>query len=233
MSSKADTLFRKATSYERLVLYGDRKDYLNALAQISFPDVNAIISAVNAARTKAVASITNFWRQDPNTFPMSAREALSALRYPQVDITSATGEQLTTGMDQLTTALTDVYRALTGTDVEKNADFAQQVVYPVLQSLQTQVQKYKNAVGEIPQPRSLEDNKEIPAVSSETSQSYPNIPTDIQSDLNRLLNLQIKIDGKLGPETRGALDKFRAEYNVPNNATDQDVFNSIKYNTSR
>lgn len=40
-------------------------------------------------------------------------------------------------------------------------------------------------------------------------------------------------DGKLGNDTKKAIERFRAEYNVPSNATDQDVFKTILYQAGR
>lgn len=209
MSSKADTLFRKATSYERLALYGDRKAYLAALAQSSFPDVKSIISAINGIRTQTATAITNFWRQDPNTFPIAAREALSGLRYPQVDITSATGDQLTTGMDQLITALTDVYRALSVANDQKSTEFAQQTVYPALQRLQAEVQNYKSAAESIPSagPDAGPTAPGAPSARKPGGGGISVSPAElkaIQNFVNKeMLNKfpPVTPDGKWGPET--------------------------------
>src|SRR5271170_2338686 len=149
MSSKIDTLLQKATTFEKLALYGDRKAYLRALAQASLPDVRALITAIDAARMSAVKSINDFWRQDAASFPMPARLAYGALAFPQTDLKTASGEQLTSAMDQLSVALTTVYRALTAGD-QRSKDFAQQTVYPALDSLQQKITQYKAAASSFP-----------------------------------------------------------------------------------
>jgi hypothetical protein len=227
MSSKAETLLKKATSYEKLALYGDRKTYLEALAQSSFPDVDSIVQSINNARKNAVTSITNFWRQDPAAFPMSARTDYSALRYPAVDLSSASGEQLTTGMDQLVTALNGVYRALTNSNNQKSQDFAEQTVYPAADYLRSQVEKYKSVAGSLPKPSATPEaapagQPGAPAAKAPAQYDSGTINL-LQSFLNNALRDQIiagkrsplVVDGVLGNDTTGALREWARSQNIP------------------
>lgn len=226
MSSKVDTILQKATTFEKLALYGDRKAYLRALAQASLPDVHALITAIDAARMSAVKSINDFWRQDAASFPMPARLAYSALAFPQTDIRTATGEQLTSAMDQLTVALTTVYRTLVAGD-QRSKDFAQQTVYPALDGLQQKITQYKAAAASFPPVQPEEEGSgtvTIPEVKipGQAPGYDPATVKLLQSFLNNALKDQIiagqrgplLVDGKLGPDTTGALQAWAKANNI-------------------
>lgn len=240
MSSKVDTLLKRATTFEKLALYGDRKAYLSAIAQVGVPDVNALLAAINATRSAAVKSINNFWRQDPGNFPMEARTSYSALAYPQTDITSATGEELNSGFDQLITALNSVYRGLSGTDNARNQQFATQTVFPTLERLQQQVQQYKDALGSIPSP-GPEQQEEVGAPASAAKPAakpvydYATVVT-LQKFLNNMLQDEIiagkrsplVVDGDLGPDTTAALKMWAAKVGLPANNVQQLINTALK-----
>ena len=68
--------------------------------------------------------------------------------------------------------------------------------------------------------------------------NLPYIPRDIQEMLSRIVTidgagLPLQNDGILGPETRKALDAFKAKYSIPGQFTDDSVFNVIKSTYNR
>lgn len=54
------------------------------------------------------------------------------------------------------------------------------------------------------------------------------IPKDVQNSLNSLMQAGLKVDGKLGPATRKALDAFKASRKMPANTSDKDLFAAIR-----
>ena len=81
-----------------------------------------------------------------------------------------------------------------------------------------------------PTPQQL--NMPKPATVKQPA-SYLPIPTDIQSSLNTILKTKLIPDGKLGPLTRAALDKFKTTYNVVSDATERDIFKLIRDTAAR
>lgn len=228
MSSKADTLLKKATSFERLSLYSDRKAYLAALAQASLPDIKALINTINTARMDVVKAINTFWRQNTD-FPLAAREAYSTLAYPQTDLATAQGEQLTSAMDQFVTSLNSIYRILVNNKEQKFSQFAQQTVYPALDNLEKQVQHFKSATQSVQQliPQTEESGgvlqlspQEIKGQPGKTDKNNISL---VQTFLNAALKDQIiagnrgpiGTDGVLGPETISALKEWAKATGIP------------------
>jgi hypothetical protein len=231
MSVKIDTILEKASVYEKLAVYGDRQTFLRALAQASLPNVQTLIAAIDAARKNAIASLTQFWTQNPNNFPMAARTAYSALRYPQTDIKTAAGEQLTSAMDQLSVALTTIYSTLMAGD-QKSKDFAQQTVYPLLDNLQQKITQYKAAAESFPsvQPEGEGSGTlNVPEVTIPGQAPTKGVQVDpatlkaIQEFINNEMVVQRQIavpiipDGKWGPETATLLWQWGDVNNLPTN----------------
>ena len=65
-------------------------------------------------------------------------------------------------------------------------------------------------------------------------ENYPSIAVDVQRDLESFVvrvlggqKFKYGVDGKLGPETRGAIDKAKKFLGIPN-ATDEELFSRVK-----
>lgn len=211
MSSKADTLFNKATTFEKLALFGNRKSFLQSLAQTNLPDVNALLAAVTNAKKQLVSAVTQFWTQNPQAVPQAAREAYSALRYPQDDITSATGAQLNSALDQLSVAANSIYKALANSN-GAGASFAA-TLFPLVENITNSVNAYKQGVGTAETSNPSDQATQLPQTNitgrprSQVNVS-PNDLESIQNFLNQdLINEMPPItpDGIWGTETSGRI----------------------------
>lgn len=149
--SKADTLFKKATAFERLALYSDRQAFLQALAQ-----QKPLINPQGPQPT------------DPNMHP-----------YTQPDWES-----------------------------ERDREFG--------------------SPGTIPAPT------EQPVQATEkVIKEFPPIDTVAQEALSRVttvegIGLPLKIDGKLGPETRKSLEAFKKRFDLSPTLSDKQVLQYAK-----
>jgi hypothetical protein len=147
MSSKIDTLYNKAITFEKLALYGDRKTYLSALAQAAnLPDTNKLLAAVDHAKNSVVSIVTQFWQQNPQAVPIPAREAYSALRYPQTDLKSATGPELISALDQISVASDHIFRSLANSGNEQTVSFASRTLFPATENLKQQINALKEGL---------------------------------------------------------------------------------------
>ena len=231
MSSKVDTLLKKAASFEKLALYGDRRAYLTALAQAaSLPDVKALANLVNATRVSIVRALNSFWRQNPDTFPLAVRTDYSALAYPDTDVTTAQGEQVSTAMNQLLAAASSAYRGLSENNDRSNQEFAQKTLYPLQQKLESQINQYNDAMSAMQvQPggegeEGPEDKLQIPEQTI-----VGELPPQINPASLKAVQTYLKItsDGKWGPETSGAVKNWGNTNNMKGQST-QAIVDAIR-----
>lgn len=84
-------------------------------------------------------------------------------------------------------------------------------------------------------PEDTKTEKNFEQTSNKIMQSFPSIPMDVQEKLNEIAKNRmaglfpggIAVDGKLGPETRKALNALRAELNF-GGKNDEELFQQIR-----
>jgi hypothetical protein len=162
--SKADTLLKKATFFERLALYSDRKTFLQSLAQGGATDPNwmgAMSSPFTDANIKSslerVSGALSSWvsqygnrvvdapgspRVFPNSVYQAAASVMNAAKYSQFD------NQL---LGQVNQALQKLSAFLTFRDMEDDAKSGwQQIVFPASTQAMDSVGKAIQAGGTRP-----------------------------------------------------------------------------------
>lgn len=162
--SKADTLLKKATFFERLAIYSDRKSFLQALAQggATDPDwMNAMSSPYTDANIKSSldrvsGALTNWVSQFGNRVvdaPGSPRVFPNSVYQPAVVVMNAAkqGQYNTQLLTQVNQALRSLSAFLTFRDMEDDAkDGWQSIVFPASTQAMDAVTKTIQAGGTRP-----------------------------------------------------------------------------------
>jgi hypothetical protein len=206
--SKADTLLKKATFFERMAIYSDRKTFLQALAQGLTPPSDDIRQGIESAMRDLAAT---------------KRETSQALQNRLMDFYSGQN----TDMKQLADALRETANTIPGnltTQVQRILDLANKVDQKQQQQLSGDSSP-ENSVMQMP---------------ADSIKALRPIDPEKQSALGKFVTIhglvfvdpQKMHDGKLGPETRKALNAFKTWYNEkatgPKITSDDAVLNLVK-----
>jgi hypothetical protein len=189
---KTDSLLKKAEFFERLAVYGDRSNFLKSLAQLKNPEKGISypgdIADQQAGAEKQLKSLvwqaTQIFAQlNPENIPAPFNEIAGTKDWNAAIATLARVN------------LTPSNYNLTG-------------LGPELKQLNSIREKMELLVGKSPSSSSAPTSEAPKAVD------YPSIETNKQEALSRIitiegLGLPLKIDGKMGPRTRAALDAFK------------------------
>lgn len=175
-------MLQKANAYEKMALFGSRKNFLTALAQEAGV-------GLNGTQKQQLEGIGNNLSVVSNpTARTLANKLLDYLRNPSPDLTQLAGDLRQAA---------NLFPGNNTTAVQNALDLAQ--------SLQ----------GSAVQPGEGEQVMRMPA---DRITGFAPIPTDVQEKLSEMLAVRgdyipFKADGKLGPETKKALDIYQAKYN--------------------
>ena len=191
-----DLLLEKANTYEKLALFGNRKNFLTAIAQM------AGLTAPLKQQINAV--LNNLAATNPNTRDIQGR-LMDALNNPNPDL------------GQVAQALRDAANAFPGDRAayRQQADGAAQQVSQLMGSQEAQPEQ----VMQMPADRIT---------------GYPPIPADVQEKLSEMLSVRgdyipFKADGRLGPQTRKALEIYQQKYNQGSKLPPgDDLYNEIR-----
>lgn len=183
--NKLDLLLQKANTYEKMALFGSRKNYLSAMAQAA----GAQLSSVQKQQLEGVAN--NLAATRPNAQALVNR-LLDHLNSPSVDLGRLSGD------------LQEAVNAIPG---DRTSEV--QGALSLKQSIDSAAQQGQQ------QPGAGEQVMQMPA---DRITGYAPIPNDVQEKLSELLSVRgdyipFKADGKLGPETKKALDIYQQKYN--------------------
>lgn len=195
--SKADTLLKKATFFERMALYSDRKAFLQSLAQTG--GASDTWPAAKSLPADVAEGINSVMKDLAATKPDS-----TALQ----NRLQSFYEGMNTDMGQLAQALSEAANTIPG-------DHTTQV-----QNALALADKVRQMVAQPQQPGAAGDQTMYMPADKLTA--YPPIDKGQQEALARFLMINgitfvdpKKLnDGKLGPETRKGLNAFKQWYNA-------------------
>lgn len=204
---KYDLLLRKAEVFEKLALYGDRRAFLRAIAQgVPAPLSNDLRQGIDSA----MKDLTMTRPDDPRS------TALSNKLQGFYDGTS-------TDLGQLAQTLRDASNTIPG-------------------NLTTQVQRILDLANKVQQQATPQTTESEPAAAKPMVmpeahiQSYAPIPKDIQEKLSKVNTVKgfglplTKLDGRIGPETKAALNEFKTRSTppIPAATPNAEVFKAIE-----
>lgn len=192
--SKADTLLKKATYFERLALYSDRRSFLQTIAQSGASDTWGSPLPENIKE-----GLNSLLKDLAATKPDSS--------VPLQNKLMSFYQGMNTDMGQLAQAIREAANTIPGdhTTQVQNALSLASKVDQLAQQGQAQPQSQSEQVMTMPADRIT---------------AYPPIDKGQQEALSRFITMERigvplhRIDGKLGPETRGALETFKKWYNA-------------------
>lgn len=184
--NKVDLLLQKANTYEKMALFGSRKNYLSAMAQAA----GAQLSSTEKQQLEGV--MNNLSANRPNATDLVNR-LMSHLNSPTVDLNTLSGD------------LGQAANAIPG-DKSTEVQQALNLKGTIDQKLQSQ------------QPASQEGEGGTIQMPADKITGYAPVPKDVQEKLSEMMSIRgdyipFKVDGKLGPETKKALDIYQQKYN--------------------
>lgn len=207
------SLLEKATNFEKMATVKPKKyDLSKSLVLANKFDKKfakiAQSTNIDGARKALVKALVDQWRVDPMKFPMSARETLSPIMYPQKEFS----------YEELKDVASKLYQNLMNTKDKTTMSFAQNQLMQHIDNLDQLISNKPN----IPAPTAPENNQPEETAATDkpvapAANQFQSIPTDVQAKLNSELAGQIrplKLDGKLGPLTQKALDLYKAKKNL-------------------
>jgi hypothetical protein len=188
---RTDSLLKKAEVFEKLAVYGDRSNFLKSLSQ-GFSDPNAPTSfpgdvdapAVDEKASPEVAKILGFVARILEKYDLPRKNVGDVSLFNRKPNMSGISQEINTAL--MTGGISPL------TDDWKYLSYAQKKLFPT-------------------KPSDQSGPSAAPAVE------YPSIEKNKQEALSRIttiegLGLPLKIDGKLGPATRAALDAFKKKF---------------------
>jgi len=233
MTKRADQLLQKANVYEKLALFGSRKNFLSAIAQevrLVFPPAN-LVEALKPVEAKLQGVVRQVSEQMPQSgqYLGNLQAALNSLGNLMQSAYVTTLADLKGKADALATQLMNVRSGAYGIARAPG-------IRPELQSYLTQLSDDASAAYDImmkdPNVAKVmgQTPEETAPVATNTSApaaaGLPKISTEEQEALSKVFvieggGLPLKIDGFLGPETQKAIDFMRKKWNVPNYTNQQ------------
>lgn len=195
--SKADTLLKRATFFERMALYSDRKAFLQSLAQTG--GASGEWPAAKELPADVAQGINSVMKDLAATKPESSAQLQNRLQ--------SFYEGTNQDMGQLAQALSEAANTIPGDhtgQVQRALDLANRVRQMV------------------EQPQQSEPANETMVMPTDRITAFPPIDKGQQEALARFLTINgitfvdpKKLnDGKLGPETRKGLNAFKQWYNA-------------------
>ena len=187
----------------------------------------AQIVNVDTVRQQLVNLLKTQWTNNPENFPIEARNAMSPLMYPQGETT----------LENLLSAARRIYAILFRSKDQNTKEFSEKVF-----QLANKIEQLNSSAPSIPAPTQPTDQPQQQQVAQQPAKpkaKYPSIPKDIQQKLNYILAsgehpeiVPLIPDGILGPETQRALKVYKNKYDSQNLSLQQ-LFSSIrKHDTS-
>jgi hypothetical protein len=208
--SKADALLKRATFFERMALYSDRKSFLRALAQVP----------VTIDKGTFAGTFGNDARQQLE----SVMQDLSAFRVdPSITNVVSTALNTLTGVDK-----DGLVRALQAAAAKYPPQASGQ-----LQNLQSLIAKLSGPTGPTAEQQDDAAGGEHVTMPADHIKAFPPIDRDAQGALFRIVTidgdgLPGKVDGLLGPETKKAINALKKRYNLGNTLSDAQVLTYAK-----
>lgn len=219
--SKINGLVKKIEQFERLSLFGNRRDFLKSVAQdyAGIADNTALQGSIDALRTKLLEwSKSSGERLEGigNLMPkkvMGYYETLGALR--NSDLGSGSLAQMNA-----------IVSALAQMSFNDNGAWVQSVL-PTLSQASKALTSKQNQLSAVVPPANPESNVAGPAPKAVSTSTLPSIPKDIQQRLSDLmmpaglLAVPLKVDGALGPDTQKALNTYKKHFKLENASTNE------------
>src|SRR5580704_8309315 len=172
-----NSLLKKSHSYDQLI---------SKLAFVA-PDIDAIISSIDNTRKQIAKAIFTFWHKSPSTSPQNLRSSYSSLASTN-PITSLKGTALANKFNELITSTNTIFQALSNNEDNHDAlAFAGNILYPLKNSLNSQITHARQALNNIPNfiPGNLNQPKNnLPALKN-----WIPIDKKVQIQLNHMLSI--------------------------------------------
>ena len=211
--SKADTLLKKATFFERMALYSDRKAFLKSLGQATDDWGSPRLPA------DILQGLDSLLKDLSATKPESS--------VPMQNKLMAFYQGMNTDLGQLAQAVSEAANMIPGdhtTQVQNALALAEKV-------------RQLAAKGQ-PQQQQQAGGDETVTFSPDKIKAYPPIDRASQKAVFDFATKGVgKVDGSLGPETRAALTKIKNYYKqqYPNNPvmSDQQAIQAAKFNAGK
>lgn len=219
--SKINGLIKKIEQFERLSLFGNRRDFLKSFAQDykDIADNTALQGSIDALRTKLLEwSKSSGERLEGigNLMPkkvMGYYETLGTLRNSDLG---------TTSLAQIKAIVT----ALAQMSFNDNGAWVQSVLPTLSQTSKVTTSK-QNELSAVVPPANPESNVAGPSPKTAPTSTLASIPKDIQQKLSDLmipagmLAVPLKVDGVLGTETQKALSAYKKHFNLGSASTNE------------
>jgi hypothetical protein len=182
---KLQSLVSQIDFFYKVALYGDRKAFLETLAQ------GKDTSTIMAAKNEIMQAAHQQWSKDPAQFPMAAREAFNVLAY-DADVKSLNQA----GLQKLKGAVRNLYSVLMNSNNEDNVAFANSL-YPQIENLNSQINQHMEWLGTVMPSEEKGSGKLDVEPTTITGTS----PKSQEQRVNALLGTVNMFVRKLGPST--------------------------------
>ena len=236
MSSKVDTLLQKATAFEKLALYGDRKAYFRALAQSAAQESHTASAALDNAAKQLNSALQQFISGPAEVqtdlpgrtkgLPPAMRASANVVRQvSEAGVTAQTAQQLYNAAKQLANL-----RNVGNMNMDSKNAWLNTVTSAASAVMDAYSKQWLPMAGQQAAPPAEEGSGvlQLPevVVPGRAPAYDSNTVTTLQTFLNNALRDQIiagqrgplVVDGKLGNDTMGALKEWARANGIP--ATD-------------
>lgn len=193
--SKADTLLKKATFFERLALYSDRKVFLQSIAQ----------STYDPTLTNAIVSFTDYVRSQPG-LPAQVKNVANEIDSSLKALPPNQQGTVVSAVKQLVGRIWDELRGSVDSTVLAELGRRSGVVDAAYAKIQAQP-KFDVPAAETQRTVTL-PTIEYTAPRQQATSRFPAIDKTFQ------VMLGVNPDGQLGPQTQAAIDLYKKSRNI-------------------
>lgn len=225
-NKKADQLLQKANTYEKLALFGNRKNFLAAIAQevrVVFPSA-ALSDALKPVEAKLQSVIRQVSQQAPqNPGIANLQQALNGLGNLMQPAYVTAFADLKSKVEAMATQLMNVRSGAYSLSraPELQADMKSYLVQLGDESSKAyDIMTQDPSVAKVMQTQTQTDNQ-LPVgqdTTHSTNHGTNSVPKDIQEKLSEMLSIRgdfmpFAADGILGPKTQQAFKIYQEKYN--------------------